>query len=166
MGWSDTPNDVFDGTVQLLLDNEVEAARVTATCSSLIRTFLSSDWDTAEDSLEKWAARPEVVAAFAANDLRFDYCEAEPPGQPWVLCKREPGHDGEHRGRHGRTWGVEHVPPLERLQAAVDKANAGAKVLAMRKLRDVYQLAVRWQGTRGREDAAAELLAVLDLGEP
>jgi hypothetical protein len=63
MGWN-SANDIFDPVAESLLDHNIDFHSRVNILTSLIRNLQSQDWDTEDESLERFASHPEVVEAF------------------------------------------------------------------------------------------------------
>jgi hypothetical protein len=70
MGWSDTPNDIFDPVARALIEARATDGLKRNVLGVLIQRLRYEDWDTADDSLKVFAHDPGVVAAFADNGIR------------------------------------------------------------------------------------------------
>lgn len=63
MSWN-TANEIFDPVAQALVDNNVNQEATLSVLITLIRNLQSEDWDTEDESLEKFSDCPIVVEAF------------------------------------------------------------------------------------------------------
>lgn len=73
MGWA-SANPIFDRTAARLLAHGVDDDVVTDVLAELIDALRDGDWDTLNESLERFIDRPAVVAAFrrAGPDYLFE----------------------------------------------------------------------------------------------
>jgi dUTP pyrophosphatase len=63
MGWN-SANEIFDPVARAVLNSHVSKDDAVNILTTLIRNLQSEDWDTEDESLEEFAAWPEVVEAF------------------------------------------------------------------------------------------------------
>ncbi len=68
MGWSST-NDMFDLVAQTLSDLKATPDTKREVLGMMIKRLRDMDWDTCDESLEKFANDPAVVQAFADNEI-------------------------------------------------------------------------------------------------
>ena len=64
MGWG-SANEIFDPVAQALIKADASDELIVATLSKLIDKLRDGDWDTWDESRERFADSPAVQAAFA-----------------------------------------------------------------------------------------------------
>lgn len=76
MGWN-TANDIFDPVAQTVIDSYMSHDDALRILVGLIRNLQDQDWDTEDESLERFMAWPVIVEAFAKCGVpnREDYDE-------------------------------------------------------------------------------------------
>lgn len=71
MGWS-SANDIFDGVAEKLLEFNGKTTAVVPVLEELIARLQDNDWDTEDESLERFKDHPEVVEAFRLQGVSLD----------------------------------------------------------------------------------------------
>lgn len=72
MGWA-SANSIFDTTARALLDQDVDAQAVTRVLAALILELRDMDWDTLDESIDRFGDHPSIMAAF--HEAVPDYFE-------------------------------------------------------------------------------------------
>lgn len=90
MGWS-SGSDIFDPVTQALIDSGVAGPVVTDVCATLIDELRSCDWDTLDESVDRFRRYPAVIAAFkkAAPDWVEDVDTGPAPAEVDVRIEAE-----------------------------------------------------------------------------
>lgn len=76
MGWSGA-NSIFDPVAQALIDLGATDEVKTTVLGPLIEGLQEGDWDTEDESLEKFRRDPAIVAAFAAHGVELERTDAD-----------------------------------------------------------------------------------------
>jgi hypothetical protein len=76
MGWSGA-NSVFDPVAQALIDLGATDEVKTTVLGPLIEGLQEGDWDTEDESLEKFRRDPAIVAAFAEHGVVLERSDAD-----------------------------------------------------------------------------------------
>lgn len=71
MGWS-SANEIFDPVAQVLIDLGADDKTKTTILGRLIVGLQEGDWDTEDESLDKFRRDPAIVAAFAAHGVELE----------------------------------------------------------------------------------------------
>lgn len=103
MGWS-SANGIFDPVAQKLAELGASDELVTGVLETLIEQLQGGDWDTEDESLERFADDEAVVEAFRRRGV-YDRCGNEGSmlgTRTW--CRLETGHDGPHDNHRGQEW--------------------------------------------------------------
>lgn len=69
MGWASAGPRIFDPVARALIAANADSKAIEGTLAGLIGELREEDWDTEYDSLQKFAAHPEVVRAFARHGI-------------------------------------------------------------------------------------------------
>jgi len=96
MGWA-SAGAIFDPVAQALIDAGASDDLKTTVLAKLIGQLQEGDWDTEDESLDKFKDDPAIVAAFRQNGVVV-LCDRETPEQS---CDLETGHDGDCRDWQG-----------------------------------------------------------------
>jgi hypothetical protein len=70
MGWG-SARDIFDPVAQVLIDLKATPDKMREVLTPLIRQLVENDWDTTDESLEKFQDHPAIVECFRANEVFF-----------------------------------------------------------------------------------------------
>lgn len=70
MGWG-SARDIFDPVAQAMIDLGVSPEKMREVLIPLIGKLINEDWDTADESLEKFQEHPVIVECFRANEITF-----------------------------------------------------------------------------------------------
>lgn len=70
MGWG-SAGDIFDPVAEVVTGSQCLSSTKTAILTALIKRLQAGDWDTEDESLERWRMNASVVAAFAACDVHL-----------------------------------------------------------------------------------------------
>lgn len=100
MGWGSAGFTIFDPVAQSLVDAGASDEVMTSVLNKLIGELQRNDWDTEEESLEKFRLVPGIVAAFRENGVMIKCGETGPEGD----CARRLGHDGDHVDEEDHSW--------------------------------------------------------------
>ncbi len=71
MGWA-SANSIFDNVATSLVDANASPELKRSTLGRLIGILQQEDWDTEDESLDRFKDDPAIVAAFADNDVNID----------------------------------------------------------------------------------------------
>lgn len=71
MGWS-SANEIFDPVAQALIDLGATDETKTRVLGTLIKNLQDGDWDTEDESLERFRKDPAIVAAFAEHGVDLE----------------------------------------------------------------------------------------------
>jgi hypothetical protein len=107
MGWA-SASGIFDTVADALIEANASYNVAFTACSKLIGELQSNDWDTEDESLERYtrmpgsAVRSAIVQAFADHGVYNAYCgetgsKESPNGRTIILrCIEVSGHPGLH----------------------------------------------------------------------
>jgi hypothetical protein len=70
MGWS-SANSIFDPVARALIDAGADNETKTRVLGDLINGLQDGDWDTEDESLERFVNDPAIVQAFANNGVHL-----------------------------------------------------------------------------------------------
>lgn len=70
MGWG-SARDIFDPVAQTMIDLGASPEKMREVLIPLIGNLVDNDWDTADESLEKFQDHPVIVECFRANEIIF-----------------------------------------------------------------------------------------------
>ncbi len=102
MGWS-SANPIFNRTANAIISTGIPDEAVTAICVALIRVLQDGDWDTEDESLDKYTNYPAIVEAFRQCGVYALCGHTSPDRRNW--CKLENGHaEVFHDDFNGTTW--------------------------------------------------------------
>jgi hypothetical protein len=76
MGWN-SANEIFDPVAQSLIDLGATDDVKRKVLGNLISGLQDGDWDTEDESLERFRKDPAIVAAFADHDIRLERSDAD-----------------------------------------------------------------------------------------
>ena len=71
MGWN-SANPIFDNVAGSLIEANASDELKRSTLGRLIGSLQEGDWDTEDESLERFKDDPAIVAAFADNDVTIE----------------------------------------------------------------------------------------------
>jgi hypothetical protein len=101
MGWA-SAGQIFDPVAQAFIDASIDNATKTRILGDLIKQLQDGDWDTEDESLERFTHDPAIVEAFRRNGV-YERCDAYDQSND-LDCNLETGHAGDHRDCRGTTW--------------------------------------------------------------
>lgn len=99
MGWG-SASSIFDVVADALIAAGASDELKLNTLSPLIKELRDGDWDTWDESMDRYAGDSVIMQAFRASGC-YTECDDEGPGRVW--CRLEEGHEGDH-GTRGVTW--------------------------------------------------------------
>jgi hypothetical protein len=105
MGWG-SAGRYFEIVADTLVEAEASDEIKYAVCLDLIESLLADDWDTWDESVEKYRDQPSILDAFRDNNCKlqcrsYKYFEDNSVS----TCDEELGHAGEHLdGWSDKTW--------------------------------------------------------------
>jgi hypothetical protein len=76
MGWS-SANQIFDPVAQALIDTGATPEVKRKVLGDLIGGLQDGDWDTEDESLERFRKDPAIVAAFADHDIALERSDSD-----------------------------------------------------------------------------------------
>jgi hypothetical protein len=68
MGWG-SAREIFDPVAQALVEANASSDVKRKVLGDLIKRLMANDWDTADESLEEFENDPDIMAAFADNEI-------------------------------------------------------------------------------------------------
>lgn len=71
MGWS-SANDIFDPVARTFIKCDLPDDMKTRVLAVLIKALQDGDWDTEDESLDRFKDDPAIVAAFRANGISLE----------------------------------------------------------------------------------------------
>lgn len=109
MGWG-SAGSIFDSVADALVDAKANPQVITDTCVKLIRELEDGDWDTQDESLERYTNRiPDVyvnavIKAFDMTDNAPSWCPEFKVVSARLYDRRIRVTCGDYAGHAGNHW--------------------------------------------------------------
>ncbi|WTW93658.1 hypothetical protein OG216_09830 [Streptomycetaceae bacterium NBC_01309] len=112
MGWS-SANSIFDPVAEALINAEVDGPTKRKVLADLIKGLQDGDWDTCDESLERFMHDPAIVLAFADNGVVLTTVSVDVAPQDADAVREFAEHRAERRIAKARGTDLCNQAPLD-----------------------------------------------------